>query len=196
MGLRADAEAREHSIGVPVLRGIMLGDVLGHEGRKQPVALPDDEMRGIRRLNDVDRVDAARIFLADALEKAFGAGALDTHGDAGKLRLERFCDLLGERQVDRGVVDDLAFFLRRLDERRRDRRGGGRAGRGLRLRRRRGEANTAAASAVPALSTPRLENVVLCMALPSCSPCPLATRGRTTGISRLRRRSLTRPITP
>ena len=54
-------------------------------------------------------------------EHALGAGALDPHSDAGILRLEGLAELLGERQVHGGVEDDLAFFLRRLDQRRRDR---------------------------------------------------------------------------
>ena len=66
-----------------------------------------------------------RIFLADALEHALGAGALDPHRDAGELRLERLADPLGQRQVDRGVPDDLAFLLGRLDQGRRDRLGAG-----------------------------------------------------------------------
>ena len=52
-----------------------------------------------------------RILLADALEHALGAGALDAHGNARIFRLKSLGDLLGERQIDRGVVDDLAFLL-------------------------------------------------------------------------------------
>src|SRR5262249_45651590 len=66
--------------------------------------------------------DAARIFLADALEHALGPAALDAYGDAGKRGLEGFRDLLGQRQVDRSIVVDLSFLLRGLDQRRRDRR--------------------------------------------------------------------------
>ena len=73
-------------------------------------------MRGVGRIDDVDGVDVAAVFLADALEHALGAGALDAHRDAGIFRLERLGDLLGERQVDRGVPDDLAFLLGRLDQ--------------------------------------------------------------------------------
>jgi len=73
-------------------------------------------MRGVGGVHDVDRMDIAGIFLADALEHAFGAGALDAHCDPRIFRLERLGDLLGERQVERRVPDDLAFFLRRLDQ--------------------------------------------------------------------------------
>ena len=128
---QADAEAREHAVGVLVLGRIVLRDVLRHERRQQAVALPDDEVRGVGGVHRIDRVDAAAVFLADALEHALGAGALDAHGDAGIFRLERLGDLLGERQVDRGVIDDLAFLLGRLDQRRRD---GGRRRRRLHLR--------------------------------------------------------------
>ena len=80
------------------------------------------------------------VLLADALEHALGAGALDAHRDAGIFRLERLGEILGDRQVHRGVEDDLALLLRRLDQRGRDR-----------LRRRRaartGAAKTVAASA-------------------------------------------------
>ena len=116
MTQQPDAEAGEHAVGVLVLGRIEFGDVLRHVGREHAVALPDDEMRGVRRVDDVDGVDVAGIFLADALEHALGAGALDPHGDAGILRLERLGDLLGQRQVDRGVPDDLAFLLGRLDQ--------------------------------------------------------------------------------
>src|SRR5262249_44668385 len=71
-------------------------------------------------------------------EDALGAGALDPHRDAGELRLERFGDLLGERQVDRRVVDDLALLLGRRDQVRRDRGRGRRLGAQRRREHRRG----------------------------------------------------------
>ena len=74
------------------------------------------KLRGVRGVDDVDGVDVARIFLADALEHALGAGALDAHGDAGIFRLEGLGDLLGQRQIDRGVPDDLAFLLGGVDQ--------------------------------------------------------------------------------
>ena len=124
---QADAEAREQAVGVLVLGGIVLGHVLGDMRRQDPLCAPDDEMRRVRRVDDVHGGDAAGILLRDALEHALGAAALDPHADAGEFRLEGLGDLLGHRQVDRGVVDDLALFLRRRDQVRRD-RGGRRRG--------------------------------------------------------------------
>ena len=78
-----DAPARELAVDVPVFGRIELRDVFRHVGRQNAVALPDDEMRGVRRIHHVDGVDVAGIFLADALEHALRAGALDAHGDTG-----------------------------------------------------------------------------------------------------------------
>ena len=116
-----DAQARKLAVDVLVFGGIELRDVFRHIGRQNAVALPDDEMRGIRRIHHIDRVDVAGIFLADALEHALRACALDAHGDAGIFRLERLRQFLRDRQIGRGVVADLAFLLRGLDQRRRDR---------------------------------------------------------------------------
>ena len=107
--------------GVLVLGRIEFRDVLRHVRRQNAVALPDDEMRGVGRIHHIDGVDVAGIFLADALEHALRAGALDAHRDARIFRLERLGQLLRDRQIGRGVIDDLAFLLRRLDQRRRDR---------------------------------------------------------------------------
>jgi hypothetical protein len=124
----ADAEACELAIRVLLVRWIVLRNVLRHEGRKQAVALPHDEMRGIGGVDYVDGMDVARIFLADALKHSFGTGALDPYRDARILCLEGLGDPLGYGEIDRGVIDDLAFLGGRVDERRRDRgrlRGGG-----------------------------------------------------------------------
>src|SRR5690348_5639622 len=43
--------------------------------RVSAVAPPNDEMRGIRRIDHVDSVNVGRIFLADALKHALGTGA-------------------------------------------------------------------------------------------------------------------------
>src|SRR5207253_9262207 len=115
-----DAEARELTVDIAMFGGIFR-DILGHIGGKDAVALPDDEMRGIGGIDHVDRANVAGIFLADALEYALRAGALDAHSDARIFGFERFGELLGDRQVGRGVVDHLTFLLRRLDQRRRDR---------------------------------------------------------------------------
>src|SRR5262249_27875902 len=84
-------------------------------------AFPHDEMGGIGGIDDVDGMNAARVFLADALEHALGAAALHAHVDAGIFRLERLGDALRDRQVDRRIVDDPALLLRRRDQLRRDR---------------------------------------------------------------------------
>ena len=118
-----DAEACELAVGIPVLGRIEFRDIFGNVGRQDAVALPDDEVRGIGGIHDIDGVDVAGIFLADALEHAFGAGALHPHRDPRIFGLERLGELFGDRQVGRGVVDDLTFLLRRLDQRRRDRLG-------------------------------------------------------------------------
>ena len=106
------------------------------------------------------------------VEHALGAGALDPHGDAGILRLERLAELLGELQVHRGVEGDLALLLRRLDQRRRDRLGGG----GARRRR------TRCGERGEPLRTSRRE----CMSLVA-SPFPRAARRaeRRLGLSHL-----------
>ena len=81
-------EVANRPVGIAVLGGIVLRDLLGHVRGEPAVALPDDEMRGVGGVDDVDGMDAAPVFLANALEHALGAGALDAHRDAGILRLE------------------------------------------------------------------------------------------------------------
>jgi hypothetical protein len=84
-------------------------------------------MRRVRGIDDVGRMDVARIFLADALEQSFGTGTFNPHRDAGVFRLESLGDALGDRQVDRGIVDDLAFLFGGFDQGSRDRDGLGRS---------------------------------------------------------------------
>ena len=110
------AEAREGAVGILVLGRVILGDVLGQIGCEQAVALPYDQVRGVRGIDDVASMNVAAVFLPDALEDAFCARTLGAHRNPGILRLERLRDLLGDRQVDRRVVDDLAFFLCSLDQ--------------------------------------------------------------------------------
>ena len=57
--------------------------------RGQPLLLlPEQEVRRIRRVHDVDVLDARLVLLVDALEHALGAGALDLDVDLRILRLE------------------------------------------------------------------------------------------------------------
>src|SRR5207253_2988969 len=72
-----------------------------------------------------DQLEVRLQLLHHALEDALGAGALDLDLDAGVGGLEELADLLGRRQRQRGVPDDLAFLLRGLYARvlRRDGRG-------------------------------------------------------------------------
>ena len=115
------APGREHPVRVPVFRRIMTRDILGNVRREPSVALPHDEMRGVGGIHDIDRINSAAVFLADALKYALGARALDARGDAGIFRFERFRDLFRDRQIYRGVPGDLAFLAGRLDQRGRDR---------------------------------------------------------------------------
>ena len=65
-------EAREGAVRVLVLGRIVPRDIVGQIRRKKLVALPDDEMRGVGGVHDVDGMDIARVFLADALRRARG----------------------------------------------------------------------------------------------------------------------------
>jgi hypothetical protein len=104
----------------PVLGRVVTRHVLREKRAQDAVALPDDEMRGIRAVDDVDGVDLARVLLADALEDALAARALDAHGNARILGLEGLGDALGHGQVDGRVPAHLALFPGRLDQLRRD----------------------------------------------------------------------------
>src|SRR5438093_11056214 len=91
------------SVGVVILRGIVPRDLLRQIWRKPAVALPDDEMRAVRAVDHIDRIDAALHLLPDALKHALGAGALYPNGDTGKPRLEGFGELLRDRQIHGAV---------------------------------------------------------------------------------------------
>ena len=78
--------------------GIIFSNVLGNVGLEHPFAFPHYEVGGIGRIDDVNRVYTARIFLTDPLEHALGAGALHAHVDTRISRLERFGDALRNRQ--------------------------------------------------------------------------------------------------
>ena len=115
-----DAPRGEHAIGVFVHGGKELRHVFRHERRQHLGALPHDEVRGVGAVHHVAVIDLVLELLADALEVALRPRALDLHGDAGIPGLEGLGDLLAQGQVDRRVPGELAFLLRRLDQRRRD----------------------------------------------------------------------------
>ena len=107
------------AVGIEHVGRYVLGHVLRDERRQPPVPLPGDEVRGIGAVHHVGAIDLARHLLRNAIEHALCAGTLDSDLDARELRLEGLGHGLGNREVHRGVVADLAFFLRRLDQRRR-----------------------------------------------------------------------------
>ena len=133
--------------------GKCLATSSGTNGARMPLRFQTMRCAASDELTTSTAMDAAGIFLADALEHALGAGALDPHLDAGIFRLERLGDPLRQRQVDRGVVDDLAFFLGGLDQLRRDRLGG------RRLRPDLGEAKTVQRRARPIPSGRRVSRI-------------------------------------
>jgi hypothetical protein len=73
-------------------------------------------MRSIGGVHHVDRVNLAGIFLTDPLKHPLCPGSLDANRDPRIFRLERLRQFLGDRQIGRGVIVDLAFLLRRLDQ--------------------------------------------------------------------------------
>ncbi len=111
-----DAEAGKGAVDVLVLRRIELGDIFRRVRRQHVLVLPVDQQRGVRRIDHVDGVHAGGIFLADALQQALGAAALDLARHAGIFGFERLADLLRQLEVDRGVPDDLALLLRCRDQ--------------------------------------------------------------------------------
>src|SRR5262245_411608 len=72
---RRDQDARRDMERVGIVVGLveMPGNVLRQVMLKPPIALPDDTMRLVGGIDHVDGVDAARIFLIDALEDPLGA---------------------------------------------------------------------------------------------------------------------------
>ena len=96
VGDRRDQDARHDAHPVRIVVGlvVMLGDLLRQVGREPAAPLPDDAVRRIRGVGEVDVVNLGAVFLADALEHALGAGALHLRRDAGILRLERLAEPL------------------------------------------------------------------------------------------------------
>src|SRR5262249_2382728 len=141
VGDRRDQDPRRdvQAIRVVVLPREMLRDLLREIGCQPAVALPHDAVRLVGRVDDIDGMNIAAVFLADAGEDPLGTGALDAHGNAWELLLERLGQPLRKGQVHRGIEGDLSFFLCRFDQGRRDRlcRDGARRERAGRHRRRR-----------------------------------------------------------
>src|SRR3954468_3922533 len=115
------AHGRVHAVRIGALRRIMPRNILGHERREPVVAFPRDEMRSVGTERDIDRRNAACLFLTDALEDALRTGPFYAHGDARIYRLKRAAELLGEWQVERTIKGELALPARGLDQGRSDR---------------------------------------------------------------------------
>src|SRR5262249_23524945 len=113
------------SVGIVILRGIVPRDLLRQVRRKPTIALPNDEMRAVRAIDHIDRLNAALHLLPDALKHALGAGAFYPNVDTGKPRLEGLGELLRDRQIHGAVEGELAFLFGPLHQRRRDRLGSG-----------------------------------------------------------------------
>ena len=125
-GAEMGALVAERTVGIDHLGRHVARHVLRDERRQPALALPDDEVRGIGTVGDIDAIDLARHLLADAIEHPLGATALDRDLDRRILRFEGLGHRLGDAEIHRRVVGDLALLRGGIDQ-----------GRGNRLRRRR-----------------------------------------------------------
>ena len=73
-------------------------------------------MRRVGAIGDIDRVDAAALLLGDTLVNPLGARALDADRDARIFGLERLAQPLGDIELQRGIIGELAFFARGFDQ--------------------------------------------------------------------------------
>ena len=128
---QGEAHAGKGAIGIALVRRPFqqFGRNIGFENA---LLLPGHEQGLVGAVEHVDRKDLVGAFLRHALVDALAAGAFDLHRDAGIFFLEILGEVLRDFDIDCGVIDNLAFLGRRLDQLRRDR---------LR-RRRRGESRT------------------------------------------------------
>src|SRR6185437_1855015 len=106
--------------------GIIFRNVFRHIGLEPALVFPDDEVRRVRRIDDVDCVNVGGVFLADTLKETRGTGTLDGARNA-VLGFKYLADLLRELGVDRGLDLHSAVFLGARDQRGRtgDQRGRG-----------------------------------------------------------------------
>ncbi len=109
------AEVGAHGGEEAVRVALLLRPVLRHVGRhirREPAAaLPVHEARDVRAFQHVGVVDAAAVFLHDALQDALGPGPFDPEPDAGVVGVERGRDLLGHGDVHGRVERDRALLL-------------------------------------------------------------------------------------
>ena len=103
------APGGEVALRVPELGGEAL-HVGRRVGAKPLLLLPEDEVRCVRRVDDIDIADRRLVFLIDALEYAFGTRALDVDLDVRIFGAKRLGHRFRNLDVDRGVPDDLALF--------------------------------------------------------------------------------------
>ena len=104
-----------------MIRRKIFRDVVGQIRREPIFRLPVEIMRGISRIGDVNRVDAAGLLLRDPLIDPLGAGALDVDHDAGVLGFERLAEVFGDVQFKRGIVGDVTLSAGSFDQLRRHR---------------------------------------------------------------------------
>src|SRR5258708_6730497 len=101
------------------IRRKMLSDVGGNIGRKPVLGLPVEIMRGVGRVGDVERVNAASLLRGDALENPFGARALAADGDPWIFGFECSGEALSDVELQRAIIGDLALLARSFDQCRR-----------------------------------------------------------------------------
>src|SRR5882724_11702891 len=118
VGDHVDSGAQAVVVAVAVLEA---GGKALHAGgrvlRQELLVLQQDEVPGVRGVEDVGVLDVGLQFLHDALEDPLGAGPVDLDLDPRVRSLEELRHLLGGGERQRRVPDDLALLARRLDPR-------------------------------------------------------------------------------
>ena len=114
--LEPGAHSRVHSVRVDAFVWEIFGDILGNIGRNPVVALPVDEMRRVRAADNINRKNAACLFLSDTLKNPLGSRTLDAYRDARIFRFEYFAKSFCSRELQRGVEGNLSFLPRCRDQ--------------------------------------------------------------------------------